>query len=206
MNRLTRPLSFCVVALCVTGCASNEDGSSATSYGHVGPEIVALYDVVADDGAMELELDRDGRIFEAEADVDPDRLPAVVRDAAVALAGASAVVTGAEIEYGASGRTYEVKFDRDGKGLEYVVDEAGTILEQEREIERSEAPAGVVEAAMGRIPGDFRSVEILEIGDEVVYHVKTASGARRFKAVVAPDGRVLRAVRETRAEIEIPLR
>lgn len=212
VNSMKKAIHGVIIGLAIisiTACASNESNGHddhAMSYGHVGPVVVELYDVVANDGMIELELHRDGRIFEAEADVPLERLPAHVREAAMTRAGAGAVVTGAEIEYGARGRTYEVKFDRAGQGLEYVLDESGRILEEERELDRSQAPAGVVENAMRSIPGAFKSVEILEMGNEAVYHVKTVDGAAHYKAVVDPSGRVLRAVREAKAEIEIPLR
>ena len=196
------------LALCgcltIAACSSTEGGGD---YGRVGPAVVKLYDMVADDGAMELEIDRNGTIFEAEADIEPASVPQRVMEAARAAAGPGAVVTGAEVEYGDRGRTWEVKFERAGVGMEFVVDATGRILEQERSLLPSEAPAAVLSNGMSAVPGTFRSIEILKIGEDMVqYHVKTVSGSAHYKVVLDGEGNVLRAVREVRAEIEIPLR
>ena len=84
------------------------------------------------------------------------------------------------------------------------------IRETERELTRSEAPAAVLAAAEARIPGGtFRSVERIEgHGPErtAEFHVKFERDGASYKVVLGPDGTIHRAVRETRGEIEIPLR
>ena len=191
-------------ALLLIACPACSSDSSG--YGTISPEVIELYDQGAPTGMMELEIDRSGKIYEAEADIDPRKLPQVVLDAARAVAGEGAVLTGAEIEYGTSGKAYEVKFEKGGVGYEYVIDPMGNVREQEREIDRTKAPAGIVEAGLEVLPGSFKSVEILELGGgEIVYHVKTDANGVSYKAVIASDRRVLRAVREAGAEIEIPL-
>ena len=143
-KRLAAATAALALALALTGCASAPPSSG---YGSVSKEVVELYDVGDATGMMELEIDRHGVIYEAEADIDPADLPDRVMSAARSVAGEGAVVTGAEIEYGARGKSYEVKFDKDGVGYEFVVSPDGRVLEKEREIERATAPAGIVEAA-----------------------------------------------------------
>jgi len=64
----------------------------------------------------------------------------------------------------------------------------------------------ITPAAMKTIPGGvFKSVERIERGDGVTYHVKLLRGGASYKVSLSPEGEVLRRVREAKAEIEIPL-
>ncbi|QDU85109.1 hypothetical protein Pla163_22340 [Planctomycetes bacterium Pla163] len=174
--------------------------------GRVPIQIVELYDLAAPDGVMELEIDRDGNLREIEADVSVLELPAVVADAALRHLPAGRVV-GAERELTSKGPAWEVKFDVEGRGWEVVVDEQGRIIETEQSLSLREAPAVVLASAERAIPDALLlSVELIRRGDESEYHVKRERLGVSYKIVVAPDGRVLRRVREARAEIEIPLR
>jgi len=173
--------------------------------GGLPPVVVELYDRVEPAGCIEIEAERDGSIREVEAEIPTADLPAAVLAAAEKeLPGGR--VTGAEIEYVGGMRSWEVKKVVDGREFELVFDETGKLLEKEEAIERSAAPAPVMQAAMGRIVGaGFKSVErIMRLG-ETEYHVKVTKGGATYKMVLTPAGKILRAVREQRAEIEIPL-
>lgn len=167
--------------------------------------VVELYDVAAEDGMLELELERDGTLVEAEADVPLDRVPEnVVAAAQAAYPGVR--LTGAEREVQDGSRVWEVKFSHEGRAMELVIDDDGEVLETERELRADEAPEAVLAAAEAAIPNSaFRSVEEIRAGDGLAYHVKRLRGGASYKVVLDVDGTVLRKVREARAEIEIPL-
>ena len=173
--------------------------------GRVPTSLVELYDQAAPDGMIELEIDRDGTIREMEADVPPSMLPDWVLVTARAAAPGG-TVTGAEREIKAEGSVWEVKMTWEGRGWEFVIGDGGTVLESEKELQRSEAPAAILEAADRAIEGGaFKSVELIERGEATEYHVKKTRDGASYKIVLAPDGTVTRKVREARAEIEIPL-
>jgi uncharacterized membrane protein YkoI len=169
-------------------------------------DAVDLYDMGKPDGWMEIEANRDGTIIEIEADIDVSQLPAVVLDAAkAALPGGT--VTGAEKEIAGKRHAYEVKMTKGGVGYEFVFTPDGKLLESEKEIARADAPDGVVDAGLAAVPGSkFKSVEILERDGASTYHVKSTLNGAQYKMVVTPTGEVTRAVREAKAEIEIPLK
>ncbi len=189
----------------IAACLGTLGTLGGCGLGRISPEIVELYDMADPAGVIEIEVDRDGSIREMEADIDPADLPAAVRAAAMAMAPGG-TITGAEREFTLTAPAWEVKIDDAGVAKEFVVDEQGNVIESEREIARAEAPAAVLAAADAAVAGgEFVSVEVIEHGTGTEYHVKKARGGARYKVVVAPDGTVLRAVREQRAEIEIPL-
>ncbi|MEE8103985.1 MAG: PepSY-like domain-containing protein [Planctomycetota bacterium] len=169
-------------------------------------EAIELYDIGKPDGWMEIEADRDGRIIEIEADIELSQVPKVVMDAAkAALPGGT--VTGAEKEIIGKKHAYEVKMTKGSVGYEFVFTPDGTLIESEKEIGRADAPDGVVDAGLAAVPGsEFRSVEVVERYGVSTYHVKSTKNGGRYKMVVTPDGKVIRAVREAKAEIEIPLK
>lgn len=169
-------------------------------------EAVELYDMGKADGWMEIEADRDGNIIEMETDIERADLPARVADAARAELPGGTIV-GAEYEIVGNVRAYEVKMRHKNRAYEFVFSPEGELVESEKELARPEAPAGVVEAAMAEIEGaQFKSVEIITRNGESSYHVKLTRNGARYKFVVTPDGKVVRGVREAKAEIEIPLK
>jgi len=184
---------------------------SCTGLGKVPPSLIGLYDRGAPDGLIELEVDRDGTIKEMEADVPTSELPAVVRDAALKRAPGG-TITGAEREIKLAGNCWEVKLHYQSRDWEFVVSDDGKILETERSLRRDEAPREVLAAADGVIRGGtFVSVEIIESTEspgktETCYHIKKTKNGANYKITIAPDGKILRKVREARAEIEIPLK
>lgn len=178
---------------------------SATGGHSAPPELTTLYDEVALDGAMELEMERDGTFLELEADVPLERVPETLM-AAFRAAFPEGRPTGAEREVQDGVWTWEVKFVSGGRAMEIVLDEGARILEVERELTTAEAPAAVLTASEQAVPGSvFVSVESIEAAAGTTYHVKRTRGEARYKIVLSPDGAVLRKVREVLAEIEIPL-
>lgn len=199
-------MTLSITCAMFTSCAGVARSATADELGRVPIQVVELYDLAAPDGVMELEIDREGRLREIEVDVRVEELPAIVADAALRHLPAGRVV-GAERELTSKGSAWEVKFDVGGRKWEVVVDEQGRIVETEQSLGLSEAPAVVLAAAERAIPNALLlSVELIRRGDESEYHVKRERLGVSYKVVVAPDGRVMRRVREARAEIEIPLR
>lgn len=187
-----------LLAITLTSCGTG-------GLGCVPPCLVQLYDQASPNGVIELEIGRDGTIHEMEADIPVSDLPDAVRTAVQAKAP-GARITGAERELTANAEAWEVKLNHQGRAWEYVLDASGTILESEKELRRHEAPAEVLKAAdMAVQGGRFKSVELIMRGDEQEYHVKKIMNGASYKIVLAPDGTVIRKVREARAEIEIPL-
>ncbi|MEZ5976685.1 MAG: hypothetical protein R3F34_00475 [Planctomycetota bacterium] len=173
--------------------------------GRVPQDVVDLYDVAARDGLIEIELERDGRIREMEAQIALTEVPQVAADAAMAFLPAGRV-TGAEREITRFGVAYEVDFEVGGLAWEVVVDEHGTIVETEQQLDPRAAPKVVIDAANRTIKdGVLKSVELVTRGGVSVYHVKKDVLGVSYKLEIAADGTVERKVREARAEIEIPL-
>ena len=169
-------------------------------------EVVDLYDEGAEAGGIELEMERDGSIVEAEVDIDVANLPPEIVAAAKArLPGGE--ITGAEREIQRDTWAWEVKMRQDGRDWEFVIAQDGTIREVERELTADEAPAAVMEAALKATPNsEFKSVELIEhVDGRKEYHVKRTRNGASYKAVLLEDGTITRRVREHRAEIEIPL-
>ncbi|MHC4407491.1 MAG: hypothetical protein ACYS0E_14025 [Planctomycetota bacterium] len=167
--------------------------------------VIEMYDRAKPDGTIEIEAERSGAIVEIEADILISDVPKSIRDAAMKeLPGGQ--ITGAEYEVVGKSRTYEVKMRKGGVNYEYVYDKDANMLESEKEIRVQDTPKGVVEAAIASIPGSkFKSVEIITKDGKDVYHVKSTRKGGTYKVIVSPEAKVLRRVREQRAEIEIPL-
>lgn len=183
--------------------------SASDDLGKMPVQIVQLYDMTLPSGGIEIELDRDGTIRELEGDISPTLLP---HDALVAFHThwAGAKINGAEREFNAQGGGYEIKFLYEGAQWEVIMRQLEgkwRMVETEREIGRKDAPAGVLAAAHRKIAGGtLKSIELIERGTEREYHVKVELAGASYKCVVSPAGKMLRAVREARAEIEIPLK
>lgn len=196
-----RTLLLLLPGLLLVACSSPQGGD----LGRLPDEVVELYHLGKPDGVLEIEADADGRIFEVEAEIDPDDLPPAVRAAAMAELPEGRI-TGAEQERIAGRTAYEVKLTADGRAHEFVFTLDGELLEKEVELDRAEAPAVVLQAAEEAVPrGTLRSVERIERLGEQEYHVKFALDMASYKVVLAPEGTVKRTVREAQAEIEIPL-
>ncbi len=190
-------------------CAGFLAGSALAACGAPGLDreaIVELHGVLAPEGVLELEYDRQGILREAEADVPLASVPAELVALALArLPGGE--ITGAEREITEHGKGYELKLARAGLAYEYVFDDSGRLLESEEELGPGELPEEVlrhVELALGG--GERTSTERVTRGDKVEYHVKKEKDGMRYKIVLAENGALLAVVREARAEVEVPLR
>lgn len=188
-----------VVTLCSAGCHTTGVGSVPTS-------LVGLYDDASPVGMIEIEVERDGSIREMEADIEVADLPDLIVAAAKEYAPGIRI-TGAEREVTQHGDAWEVKFRHDGRAHELVIGANGKIREIEKELSRSEAPPAVLEGADKAVPGgSFLSVELITIdGKSDQYHVKKSRQGANYKIVLNAKGKVLRKVREAKAEIEIPI-
>lgn len=190
-------------ALLLGACQTH---GGAHGMGALPMELVELYDVADPEGIIEVEAERDGSIIGLEADVPIDMLPDSVKQTVLAAAPGGRI-TGGEREYTSTGNGWEVKLVLDGVDWEFIVDDAGEIVETEQAIAAADAPGVVLAAADRTVPmGTRQSVELITRGDEREYHVKKLVGTASYKIVLAPDGMVIRAVREARTEIEIPLK
>jgi hypothetical protein len=205
---MLRSAGLFVLASTSVACSSTDashHGGRRVDLGRVPIEVVELYDLAATDGVIEIEVDRDGRVREMEADVPLVDVPAIVADAALRHLPAGRV-TGAERELTESGAAWEVKLVIEGLAYEVVVDESGRILETERELDPRGVSPVVLATANAAVPGGvLRSVESIERGEALEYHVKKDLLGVTYKIVVGGDGGLLRTVREARAEIEIPV-
>ena len=169
-------------------------------------DLVDLYDNAAPGGWMEIEAERDGTIIELEAEIPIEALPASVKAAAERELPGGTII-GAEREIVGGRQGYEVKKRKGGREYELVFTPEGELLEKEIGLKQAEAPAPVIKAATAAIPGGrFKSVERIERGDEILYHVKLVRSGASYKVELTADGTVKRKVREQKAEIEIPLR
>jgi hypothetical protein len=190
----------------VLAAALGLSSCGSTGLGRVPDALVGLYDQAKPDGVIEIEIDRDGVIREMEAEIAIDRLPDRVRKVALERRPGAQIV-GAEREVQLGGTFWEVQMLHQGRRVEMVLDSDGAIHETERELRREEAPQPVFDAVERALPGGtFESVEVVERADATEYHVKKTRDGARYKLVIAPNGRLVRLVREARAEIEIPLR
>lgn len=167
--------------------------------------LVSLYDDLAPEGVIQIEMDRDGTIIAMEGAIPVESLPASVREAALAFLP-EGTVTGAEREFLLGVAAWEVKLRSEGRDWEVVADTRGNILVTEKMLVRGEAPAAVMDTANATVTGgSLTSVELVTRGQVESYHVKKEKGGVHYKLEIAPDGTLLRKVREARAEIEIPL-
>ena len=191
--------TLAVACLVLVGCKSS-------GLGKLSPKLVEMYDRGKPDGWMEIEAERDGTILGIETDIAISDLPDAIREAALAeLPGAR--ITGAEWEMIGKQEGYEVKLNKSGREYELVYSTSGELIEKESTLRRGEEPDGVLQAAMGSVPGGtFKSVERIDRGESTFYHVKLLRSGASYKVELDENATVLRAVREAKAEIEIPLR
>jgi hypothetical protein len=156
---------------------------------------------------VEVGIDDGGRVRVVEFHVPPDALPAAIRAAADREMPGGEIV-GCEKEYVDGVLHWEVTKRVSGKEVEVLFDMKGNPVEWEIEIDRTAAPAAVLAAADSAAGGSVTKIEEIRDGAKklTAYHVKKADRGIRYKLEIAPDGRVLRVLRETNAEIEIPIR
>lgn len=172
-----------------------------------GPESGRDVMLVPADGLVELALDGDGRIVAVEYHCRPDDVPqAVMRVVEAVLPGGE--IVDCEKEYRGGELFFEVKKIVDGRGVEIMVAPDGRIDGREVEVPASSVPDAVIEGAARAVPGGERSlVEELRDGANnlVEYHVKSKRAGIAYKCVLTPAGKVVRLLRETPAEVEVPV-
>lgn len=203
---LHHPASLLIAALALLASCSSTGVSNAAG------RLVEYYDLGLPTGAIELEIERDGSVREMEVEVDIATVPEAVRAAAERRLPDGRLV-GAEREANADGEFWELKLIADGVEWQFVIDEDGDeVLESEQPIAPDSAPEGVVGNAASLLrslvgeEGALKSVDQISRGDEVTeYHIKFTIAGASYKVVCDASGATRRAVREHRAEIEIPL-
>jgi len=180
----------------------------ACSSGRLSPSIIDNAALLPADGEIELQVDANGDVREIEYHVDASALPAaVIKAADEKLPGGR--IEDCEKEYVGDRLYYEVTKVVGGLASEAMFTPDGKVYLMEIAIDRSQAPPTILRAADQAAPGgEITSVEkILNADDELLeYHVKKKVDGRRYKILIAPDGRLLQTFREVPAEIEVPVR
>lgn len=161
-------------------------------------------EMVPESGRIEIGLRADGSIGEVEFHISPEQLPPAVLVAARAELG---TLVAAEIEWEEGVLYYEATgLAANGLELEAMFTPAGALHSFELAVGRAAMPAAVVATAEAwRGAGTVTSWEEIRDGARVLreYHVKKIAGGKRYKLIFGLDGALLRAVRETPAEVEV---
>ena len=189
----------------LAGCLLFVAGCESTTMGMLPPVVVQLFDEGDPSGWMEIEAERSGAILEIEVEIPIESLPPSIVKAANQEMPHGTII-GAEIEIIYGKRAYEVKKRFDKRDFELVFSPEGVLLMKETQLRVEEAPKGIIRAAQAAVDGGLvSSVEKVQKGTGVYYHVKLRRGGASYKVILGIDGNVLRKVREARVEIEIPL-
>jgi len=185
-----------LLVLLAAGCAS-------TGFPAATPADTRL---VPPDDIIELGLDRSMKIVDIECHISPRELPDQIRSAADAHVGAGDIVA-AEKEYQGGKLRWEITKMIDGKEWEVLFDPQGNPTSWEVQIDPGEAPEGVLKVTEDKVGGSITSVEkILDDAKNLTaYHVKRDADGYHYKLIVSPEGRLRMTLRETKAEIEVPL-
>jgi len=196
-SRCVRIASGALTSLVVAGCASAGFPAS------IGDDV----DLLGPDGTIEVSLGSGGRIEEVEFHVPAAMVPAHIRSAAEREIGPGPIV-GAEKEYIAGRLHWEVTKEVGGFEHEVLFDETGRPVVWEVQVDPTKAPSAVIGASEEAVGGSLHAVEEIRDASKVLtqYHVKRRDGSLRWKLVLSPRGEVLRVLRETQAEIEVPVR
>lgn len=156
---------------------------------------------------IEMKVTATGEITETEYHVDPDEVPEDVLDAMKALYPGG-TVTGAEKERMGGTLYYEVVMEVDGRTVEAMFLPDGTLYMQEVETDAQKVPQPVKDAISNRF-GTIKVTSWERLSDAqgkiVAYHAKFAQGSRNLKVAVSPVGDIEEILRETPAEIEVPM-
>jgi hypothetical protein len=190
-------MGFVTVFAFLTGCGS-----------HYFPNDTARdVMIVPPDGRVEFAVDEDGRVQEVEFHCKAADVPQAVLQAADQAYSGGRIVD-CEKEHRDGDVYYEVTKEINGREFEVLVTPKGFIERREIEVDAGTLPQTVNAAADQAVPGGRRtkSEEIRDEENELEeYHVKIERQGLRFKVVLTPEGRVLRVLRETLAEIEVPV-
>ena len=155
---------------------------------------------------VEAQFDADGRPVEIEYHVLVEEVPQVVLDAWKRLYP-QLTPTAAEFEQRADGVTWELIADENGRARNVMFRPDGSVHLIEIEIPASDAPATL--AALERTWPGAKVTEVLRVRDgsstPIGHQVEFEHEGRALKAWFDEDSRVLWAVREMPAEVEVPV-
>jgi len=96
----------------------------------------------------------------------------------------------------------------DGREVEIMVSADGKLQGREVQVPASSVPDAVLENAAKAVPGAARTGidEVRDAANNLVeYHVKASLAGIDYKCVLTPAGAVVMLLRETLAEVEVPL-
>lgn len=154
---------------------------------------------------LEVQMSRDGRMVEIEHHIDPAKVPPAVVSAMNALHPGGAF-TDAEMETHKGVVYFELNREVDGFEVEAMFTKDGVLHSEEIQIPVNKVPDLVRAGAAAAVP-DARPTAWEEIRDGqrnlVEYHVKMATGNRKWKVALMPTGKLLGVWREVPAEIEV---
>ncbi len=191
-----RALSLLLVVLCA-GCAGTRMSS----------DLMDLAQSTRPGGTFHIEFGADGRLVEAGAEVPLDTAPEACRAAADA-AFPGGRQTGAERLRAGDGAMWMIAKQVDGRPIEILVTDDGTVRGGEEVLARSAWPAAVVAAAEAAVPGaTLERVERVwgaEARGAEAYHVKFDAGGDSVRVSLTADAAVVRVVRRLRAQVRVP--
>lgn len=200
---LTAALSLVFVALFGLP-ASAKDGEVRL------PElIVSFANDTKPGGALEMELDADGRLWGLEAEIPLDQVPpACLAQAEKVVPGGTSV--GAEKEWADGSTYYEVVREKDGVRFEILMKADGTVVGGEEALKPGAAPEAVLKAADAAVPGGTlvvaEKVSGVEARGSDEFHIKKMVDGEVQRISVTPDGKVVRVLRKMKAEVRVPRR
>lgn len=158
---------------------------------------------------LRLALDDDENLLLIKFEVDADRIPERVRNAARALYPDCTFVKGTIKQYFEPyERRYDLTLRAGGKEYQPTFDEALRVTLTELTITLEELPPAVRATFDRTIPGRYSSVKrhLAPDGSTLKYGVLKEHEGRNYKVQAAPDGTMLLLRRKMPAEIEVRLR
>jgi len=156
-------------------------------------------------GMIEIQMTPQGRATEIEFHVAPDEVPAAVRNAMNTLHPGGRF-TGAEKETENGVLYYELTREVGGMEVEAMFTPEGMLHSEEIEVPASKVPAAVQQVARDAVAGGnvTKWEEIRDSKRDLVeYHVKMASGGKKWKVAITTGGSLIAVYREIPAEIEV---
>lgn len=158
-------------------------------------------------GEFVLEVEQNGSVVGAEAEISPSDVPQACRDAAQTHAPGGQV-TGAEKEVVKGKTYYELRLMVRGRRVEVMMKPDGTQVGREEELAPSDVPAGIVDAARSAVPdGTLVVVERVSGPEALVgesFHVKLRVHDEIQRVSVTQDGKVVKILRKIKAEVKVP--
>lgn len=155
---------------------------------------------------VEAAVDAGGDFVEIEYHIAPNLVPETVR-AAMSQLYPDSMFTGAEYEVDGGTVFYELTAEDGGRAVEAMFHEDGRLHSMELEVDPASEPA--ITRAVARMwpASTLKAVEEIRDGEQLLveYHVKIDADGRALKVTVDRDAKVVAAVREIAAELEVPV-